>query len=232
MTPGDGATSANDRLLQSRERLRQALHGGAAAHGKGNRPPDEPRTSAGGGGKRTMNGAPAAAAAGFAGSEAALAFEQEQNAADAADAARDPGSAATASPAARLVLAALASWWSGHPLHLAGTLALQTADAAVRPVAQKHPVALMAGGLAVGAALAWARPWRHLSGKTVAAVVVPALLPSVVPGLVPSLLAGLGLQPRPTARAQPDLWPHLLRALMGTGASSAGQTSQRASKKA
>ena len=200
-----GPDSAGARLLQSRRRLRQALHGDPASGAEAAQyPPRAPSASAG----------PTVAAP------------------TAARATADP----TDTPAARVLLTALSAWWAGHPLHLAGTLALQTADAAVRPVAHKHPVALMAAGLATGALLAWVRPWRHLSGKAVAAVVVPALLPRLLPSLMPSLIPSLAssLLARPGARAQPELWPHLLRAFVAATQtpSAADHTSQPASKKA
>ena len=116
-------------------------------------------------------------------------------------------------PAAQLLLATLRAWWARHPLHAAGRLALQTADAAARPVAQKHPLALLLAAAACGAALAWARPWRQLNPRVVMAVLVPGVLPGLVPGLLSSLMPLL--TPK---NAAPPLWARLLGALLPSAA--------------
>ena len=116
-------------------------------------------------------------------------------------------------PAAQLLLATMRAWWARHPLHAAGRLALQTADAAARPMAHKHPLTLLLVAAACGAALAWARPWRQLNARVVMAVLVPGVLPGLVPGLLSSLLPLL----TPKNAASP-LWARLLGALLPSAA--------------
>jgi hypothetical protein len=61
------------------------------------------------------------------------------------------------------LLGALARWWAPHPLHQALVLLRALADAWARPVAARHPTALLGSALAFGAAVALARPWRWLA---------------------------------------------------------------------
>ncbi|MDO9093740.1 MAG: hypothetical protein Q8R98_09850 [Rubrivivax sp.] len=85
-------------------------------------------------------------------------------------------SAGTLSGASGFVLGAVRHWWQRLPLQHAGSLVNQTANAMARPVATKHPVALMAGAMALGAALVWTRPWRWLPGTALLATLAPTLL--------------------------------------------------------
>jgi hypothetical protein len=73
------------------------------------------------------------------------------------------------------LLGALARWWAPHPLHQALVLLRALADAWARPVAARHPTALLGGALAFGAAVALARPWRWLAWPTLLAGLGPAL---------------------------------------------------------
>jgi len=84
------------------------------------------------------------------------------------------GAARTAG--ADLAADALRSWWIGHPLHVGGTAAIDVANAVLRPVAQRHPLGLIVGAVAVGGLLAWSRPWRW--------VVRPGLLSGLCQQLV------------------------------------------------
>ena len=89
-------------------------------------------------------------------------------------------------PGASIAIEAVGLWWSRHPARLAVGVARQAADVAVRPIAQRHPLALVAGAFAIGAALAWSRPWRW------------ALKPALFAGLLPQLLlSALKEAPRP-----------------------------------
>lgn len=85
-----------------------------------------------------------------------------------------------AMPGVGLLVAAAEAWWSRHPLHLAGTIAVTAADAVLKPVAQRHPLRLVLGAAALGGLLAWSRPWRW--------VVVPALFAGLVPQLLSAAL--------------------------------------------
>ncbi|WP_338415057.1 hypothetical protein [uncultured Sphaerotilus sp.] len=71
-------------------------------------------------------------------------------------------SGAARTTGADLAADALRSWWRSHPLHVGGTAAIDVANAVLRPVAQRHPVGLIAGAVVVGGLLAWSRPWRWL----------------------------------------------------------------------
>ncbi|MBC7918348.1 MAG: hypothetical protein H7Y28_11135 [Rhodoferax sp.] len=63
------------------------------------------------------------------------------------------------------VMNALADWWK---------------EASLRPLAQKHPIALVAGALVAGALLTWIRPWRWLFRPPLLTTLGPALLTSVL----------------------------------------------------
>lgn len=67
-----------------------------------------------------------------------------------------------ANPAAALAFRAVQAWWSGHPLHALGQGAAAAADATLRPVARRHPIALVLGAGLLGGLLVWSRPWRWL----------------------------------------------------------------------
>lgn len=55
---------------------------------------------------------------------------------------------------------ALRGWWGRHPLRVGGDAALGVANVLLRPLAQRHPLGLVAGAVLVGGLLAWSRPWR------------------------------------------------------------------------
>lgn len=65
------------------------------------------------------------------------------------------------------VIDAVGSWWETHPLHGAVDLAANLARDAVAPLAKRHPRALVASAVVVGAVLAWTRPWRWLAKPAV-----------------------------------------------------------------
>ena len=80
-------------------------------------------------------------------------------------------------PAARLVIDGVSGWWSNHPLRAWVMLGAGASNAAVSPLAQRSPIALVLATGVLGAALAWSRPWRW------------ALKPVLFAGLVPQLAA-------------------------------------------
>lgn len=79
-----------------------------------------------------------------------------------------------------LATSAINQWWLHHPLRVVSHVTLDAAKTLVQPVAQRHPVALVAGAAVVGALLVWGRPWRWL--------VAPAVLAGVLPKLVSQVL--------------------------------------------
>ena len=99
-------------------------------------------------------------------------------------------------PVIALVLESLDAWWTNHPLHAAGQVAGQASSAVVRPVAQRHPWALVLTAGAVGALLMWSRPWRW------------ALRPALLAGLAPQFAS------RVVANLPIESWMTLLSASM------------------
>ena len=88
-------------------------------------------------------------------------------------------------PGAAIAIDAITQWWARHPARVAVGVASHTADAMLRPIAQRHPLALVFGALAVGAVFAWSRPWRW------------GLKPAVFAGLLPQLLLSALKAPAP-----------------------------------
>ena len=80
-------------------------------------------------------------------------------------------------PGIGVVVEALSSWWSRHPLRLAGIAAADAAKAVVQPAAQRNPWGLVLGALMVGGLFAWSRPWRWI------------LKPALFIGLAPQVVA-------------------------------------------
>jgi hypothetical protein len=84
-------------------------------------------------------------------------------------------------PGADVMIQALQTWWKQHPLRATSASVWNIAKTAIQPVAQRHPAALMAAAVAVGAVVAVTRPWRWLFQ--------PAMLAAVMPHIVNSILA-------------------------------------------
>ena len=82
-------------------------------------------------------------------------------------------------PGAGVMIDAVSSWWSNHPLHAVGVLAAGAARASMQPLAQRNPVGLVLLAAVLGAALVWSRPWRWL------------LKPALFAGLVPQIASKL-----------------------------------------
>jgi hypothetical protein len=61
------------------------------------------------------------------------------------------------------------SWWTRHPLHPVASFAEDAVREHVAPVVRRHPLAVVAGAVAVGALVVWFRPWRWLAGTARAA---------------------------------------------------------------
>lgn len=81
----------------------------------------------------------------------------------------------------------LKQWWTRHPLHSSGVLAGDVVRTVLRPMAQRHPVALVTGAVVLGAVLIWSRPWRW-------AFQPRNLLPTLGPALLSSVLASAAVQ--------------------------------------
>lgn len=84
-------------------------------------------------------------------------------------------------PGARILVDAVGAWWSHHPLHRNGVMLADIAKTVVTPVAQRHPLALIAGSVVLGGLFAWSRPWRWL--------LKPALFAGLVPQLISKVMA-------------------------------------------
>lgn len=95
-------------------------------------------------------------------------------------------SALLAIPGAQTVVDAVKHWWWQHPMHLAGTLAANTARSMVGPMARRSPYALVLGAMAVGGLVFLIKPWRG--------IVRPALLAGLVPHLVSRVLAQIPIE--------------------------------------
>ena len=108
-------------------------------------------------------------------------------------------------PGSGLLIDALHRWWTQHPLHVTAQVFSSAAQALVRPLAQRHPLALVGGALVVGGLLAAGRPWRWILTPTLLAGMLPQLLSKAV-ALVPAqswmaLVASLAKQPTAEAPA-------------------------------
>jgi hypothetical protein len=79
-------------------------------------------------------------------------------------------------PGADLLLGLLQDWWAKQPMHVAMTQVAEAVKAALRPISQRHPYAMVFGAAAAGALVVIIRPWRWIS--------TPALLASLLPALV------------------------------------------------
>ena len=85
-----------------------------------------------------------------------------------------------ATPGARILIDAVGAWWSYHPLRRNGLMAADVAKTFVTPLAQRNPVALIAGAVVLGGLFAWSRPWRWLLKPAMFAGLVPQLISKVM----------------------------------------------------
>jgi hypothetical protein len=91
-------------------------------------------------------------------------------------------------PVVASIVDAARAWWSTSPWSTVGSFAGHASDAAIRPVAQRHPVALVVAAATAGAVLMRFRPWRWISRH--------ALLAGLLPQIASRLLAQLPPSPR------------------------------------
>ncbi len=66
-------------------------------------------------------------------------------------------------PSAQLLFSAIHQMWVKNPWRVLVMSSLQAADVVLKPVAQRSPIKLMAGAVAIGAVLALMRPWRLIT---------------------------------------------------------------------
>lgn len=79
-------------------------------------------------------------------------------------------------PGAGIVFDAVQQWWARHPLRVTTLVAVNAAQAVIRPLAHSHPLALVTGAFVVGGLLAWRRPWGWIFQPALFAGLLPQLL--------------------------------------------------------
>ncbi|WP_295960650.1 hypothetical protein [Rhodoferax sp.] len=107
-------------------------------------------------------------------------------------------------PMVSVLVEAISSWWMQHPLRVASLLAADTSRAMVQPLARRNPLGLALGALALGALVAWTRPWRWVLKPAMFAGLWPQLLSKGIAHLpLESWLAALGsvAWPKPAAHS-------------------------------
>jgi hypothetical protein len=83
-------------------------------------------------------------------------------------------------PVVAAVLDAVRDWWSHHPMRLVTLVANDAGKSLIRPVAKRHPIALVVAALLVGGVLARTRPWRGLVKPALFAGLLPTIMSKVV----------------------------------------------------
>ncbi len=90
------------------------------------------------------------------------------------------------------VLTALRAWWADQPIRKASLGVAEAAKTALLPIAQRAPLTLVLGALALGGMFVWVRPWRWLTAPTVLAGLMPQILSKIIANVpAQSWLAGL-----------------------------------------
>lgn len=98
----------------------------------------------------------------------------------------------------------LLSWWEHHPLHLAGAVAAETADAMVKSTAQRHPLGLVLGAFVFGGLLVLSRPWRWLFKPALLVAVLPQLVKKIVTRVPPQAWIAMWAALTSNPRHQPN----------------------------
>ena len=83
-------------------------------------------------------------------------------------------------PSIAVVIDALQSWWSRHPMRPLAQVATEATNAVARPIAQHNPVALVVAAGLIGVVFAWSRPWRWALKSALFAGLMPQLVSRVV----------------------------------------------------
>lgn len=91
-----------------------------------------------------------------------------------------PADAADESPI-DVLASMLGRWWHDHPLHQAADMAHDVAAPIARdvltPIAQRHPLRLVAVAAGAGALVVALRPWRWLPQAALSSILLSAVLP-------------------------------------------------------
>ena len=83
-------------------------------------------------------------------------------------------------PGIESVAHSVGAWWSHHPLRPMAQIANEASTAAIRPLAERSPYALVLTAGAIGMALVWSRPWRWIFRSAILAGLVPRLATRIV----------------------------------------------------
>jgi hypothetical protein len=133
-----------------------------------------------------------------------------------------------ATPGAGVVLDGVQAWWAQHPLHGVGRVAAEASRKLAAPVAERNPLLLVFGAVAIGALLALFRPWRLLLRPALFAGLLPAVAATAMREVpLETLLNLLGLgRPRAgpapaAATAPPAAEPSPVASMSNVGVASA-----------
>lgn len=112
-------------------------------------------------------------------------------------------------PGTGVLIDLVGEWWKRQPLHTSGVLSSGLVQNVLRPLAQRNPIALAAGAVVVGIALAWSRPWRwafqpHLLSRWGPTVLSSVLASAAVRTWLATVLAQ---QPETAAASTPTPTP-------------------------
>lgn len=83
-------------------------------------------------------------------------------------------------PGGSLLIDAVDLWWSKQPLRAVAKAAVDGVKAVLQPVAQRHPLVLVACAFALGGVIAFSRPWRWISKPIVLTGLLTPLLSKVL----------------------------------------------------
>lgn len=96
-------------------------------------------------------------------------------------------------PLVNSVVDSVGAWWTHHPLRPVTQVANEASNAVVRPIAQRNPLGLVAGAALIGAAFAWAKPWRWMFRSALFAGLLPQVATRIVSNLpIESWMSMLG----------------------------------------
>ena len=112
----------------------------------------------------------------------------------------------TTLPNASLLIDALTQWWTHYTSQGNGQTAAGVVNDLIRPIAKRHPIALVLGALAVGGLLVGSRPWRWAFKPQLLAAWGPAMVSGVLASgtLQAWILAALHKSPTPPPPDQPE----------------------------